>query len=838
LMSEEVFVNCGLGGPARIYVKDGKIIRMRPLVLDGTDAPSWKISARGRVFAPPRKVCLPGYALTERVRAYSENRIKYPLIRVDFDPEGERHPETRGKSGYRRASWDEALNIVANEMKRIRSKYGPSAIMSRPSSHHNWGNIGYRTSTWQRFFNLIGFTEIIDNPDSWEGWFWGATHAFGYYWRLGLPEQYDLLEDALKNAEMVVYWGNDPDATHGVYSGQDSDIWRVWLRQLGIKQIHIDPFCNYTAVVKADKWIAPRPGTDAAMAEAIAYVWLNNDTYDKQYISTRTLGFEDFKKHILGQEDGIARTPKWAENICGVPARVITALAKEWAFKRTVLSAGARGGESGTCRQAYATEWARLMVYLQAMQGWGKPGVSIWGTTMGAPYNPVPEFPGYIFGGINALAKNKAVNPVKQTINRLIVPEAILNPPVSWKGVGSMTKDLEQQFEQFTYPVKGCSEIKMFYRYGGSFLGTLVDTTKWVRMYQSPKLEFVVNQDCWWCTETQFADVILPVCTNLERNDISEWASPGGRSLHASNGCNHRIIVYQQKCVDPLFESKSDYWIFSRLAEKLGIGDQYTEGNTEEVWIERMFYASELPKFITFEKFKNKGYYVAGIPENYKSTPALRWFAEGRSCDTPDFNNPRINTDRADQLGTFSGKIEFVSESLKKFTPHDDERPSLARYIPSWEGYNSDLVKKYPIQFISPHPRMTFHTQHDVNSLWLAETPSNRIYKDGYPWHVVRLHPVDAKARNIQNGDIIKMFNDRASVLGIAMVTERMRPGIVHSYEGSAKYDPLEPGNPDSPDKGGCVNALTSSRFISKNSSGMAPNSCLIEMCKWNKDCV
>ncbi len=226
----------------------------------------------------------------------------------------------------------------------------------------------------------------MDNPDSWEGWHWGATHAYGFYWRLGMPEPYDLLEDALKNTDLMVHWGNDPDSTHGVYGGQESAIWRLWLRELGIKQIFIDPFCNYTAVVLGDKWIAPRPGTDAAMAEAIAYVWLKNGTYDKDYVATHTLGFEEFKKHILGEEDGIQRTPEWAEKICGISARIITALAKEWASKRTMLAGGTRGGEGGICRQAYATEWARLMVYLQAMQGMGKPGVNIWGTTIGSSF--------------------------------------------------------------------------------------------------------------------------------------------------------------------------------------------------------------------------------------------------------------------------------------------------------------------------------------------------------------------------------------------------------------------------------------------------------------------
>ncbi|MBN1191049.1 MAG: molybdopterin-dependent oxidoreductase [Dehalococcoidales bacterium] len=834
-MSNQVFINCGQGGPLMVYVREGKIVRIRPLILDDADAPSWKIEARGRTFSPPRKVCLAAYSLTEHARVYSEDRIKYPMIRTDFDPKGERNPQNRGKSGYRRISWNEALDIVAGEMRRVREKYGPSAIMSRPSSHHNWGFIGYRTSVWARFFNLIGFTEILDNPDSWEGWHWGSTHAYGFFWRFGLPEQYDLLEDALKNTDLIIHWGNDPESTHGVYGGQESALWRIWLKQLKVKQIHIDPFCNYSAIIQADKWIAPRPGTDAAMAEAIAYVWLKDGTYDSAYIESHTLGFEEFKKHILGEEDGVARTPQWAEDICGVSARIIISLAREWASKRTMLAAGTRGGESGICRQAYGTECPRLMVYLQAMQGLGKPGINIWGTTMGAPFNPSPDFPGYNQLGINTLAKKPAVNPVSQKINRLLVPEAILNPPVHWNGPGCCGGSLEQQFEKYTYPAPGYSEIKMFYRYGGSFLSTLINTTQWARMYQSPKLECVVNQDVWWCNETRFADVILPACTNLERNDISEWAHPSGASLHSSCECNHRIMVYEQKCIEPLYESHSDYWIMTQLADRLGVKGEYTEGNSEEDWIEKYFYATGLPECISFEEFKRKGYYVVPLPENYRSTPALRWFYEGRDCDTPDYRNPKRGTDKGKELGTYSGKIEFVSESLKKFTPDDRERPLLARYIPSWEGYDSDLAERYPLQLISPHPRMTFHTHHDTHVPWLGEIPANRIYKNGYYWHTVHIHPADAGSRGIRDRDIIKLYNDRAAVLGIAIVSERVRPGVVHSYEGSSLYDPVEPGNPSSPDRGGCVNMLSSGRTISQNVPGMAPNSTLIEVSRWEE---
>jgi len=246
-----------------------------------------------------------------------------------------------------------------------------------------------------------------------------------------------------------------------------------------------------------------------------------------------------------------------------------------------------------------------------------------------------------------------------------------------------------------------------------------------------------------------------------------------------------------------------------------------------------MFDASSMPQHISFEEFKEKGYFVVPYPEPYQSKPALRWFYEGRDCDTAD-NNPQLNTPRADKLGTYSGKIEFISESLKKHFPRDNERPPMPRYIPSWEGHEtSALVKKYPLQMISPHPRFSFHTHHDTGGPWLKEIPDHRIFKAGNCWRVVRIHPKDAEARGIKQGDIVKLYNDRGIVLCIATLTERMKPGVIHCYESSGVYDPLEPGKPGSPDRGGCINLLTPARMISKNAPGMANNSCLIEIEKW-----
>ena len=186
-------------------------------------------------------------------------------------------------------------------------------------------------------------------------------------------------------------------------------------------------------------------------------------------------------------------------------------------------------------------------------------------------------------------------------------------------------------------------------------------------------------------------------------------------------------------------------------------------------------------------------------------------------------------------LATPSGKVEFVSQTLTAFDPDDEERPPMARYIPSWEGYDTEgLVEKWPLQMVSPHPRFSYHTHNDNKSLWLDDIPQHRVKIDGYAYWPVRINPADAAARGIKHDDLVKVFNDRGAVICAAIVTGGMRPGVVHSYEAGAKYDPLEPGKPGSPDRGGCVNLLTPSRMVSKNAPGEAQNSCLVEVARWD----
>jgi len=836
------------GGPVFVYVKDGKIIRITPIEFDKSDAQPWTIEARGKEFTPPRKTTISPYTLAWKSMIYSPDRLLYPMKRVDFDPNGERNCQNRGISGYERISWDEATDIVANEIKRAKRDYGPGAILNGSGSHHTWGVLGYWLSSRPRFFNSIGYAPVVHNPDSWEGWYWGAMHHWGYSMRLGAPEAYGTVEDLLKECEMVVFWSSDPEATSGVYGAFEGTVRRQWLKELDIKMVHIDPFYNHTAALFGGKWLAPRPATGNALALAIAYVWITEDLYDKDYVGKRTTGFEGWRDYILGKEDGIPKTPEWQEDEAGIPAKDVRALAREWGSKKTYLAAGGITGFGSACRCATGNEWARSMVCLMAMQGLGKPGVNMGGMQQGTPVDTSFFFPGYAEGGLSgdiegtAMAVNMyqrmpqlaTVNTVYQRVPRLRIPEAILEGRTS--GYPTDSKTIEGQFLKFDYPAPGSAPVKMYYKYGGSHFGTMSETNRYVKAYRSENLEFVVNQSIWFEGETKFADILLPACTSFERWDISEFANCGGYIQHSFNQCNHRVMVMQHKCIEPLGESKSDFQIFLEVAKKLGLGAPFSEGVTEFDWCKRLFDATDLPKVISWKEFLKKGYYVVPAPkEGLRDPVSFRWFAEGRLKDTPEL--APLPADYTEQLGkglqTQSGKVEFVCSSLERFDPNDPERPPMTKYIPSWEGHHTtELYGKYPLQLISPHPRFSFHTMGDGKDSIVNDIKDHRVLIDGYYYWIVRINSKDAQARGIKENDLAKVFNDRGAVICAAQVTERVSPGTVHSYESSASYDPVgEPGY--SADRGGCINQLTPSRMMIKQSHSMAANSCLVQIQKW-----
>ena len=312
----------------------------------------------------------------------------------------------------------------------------------------------------------------------------------------------------------------------------------------------------------------------------------------------------------------------------------------------------------------------------------------------------------------------------------------------------------------------------------------------------------------------------------FEKWDIGEWYNVGAGYVHHMYSMNnHRVISMQHKCIEPLGESKSDYDIFLAITERLGLGAVYSEGGTTELdWCKRVFDSSDLAEHISWRQFLKKGYFVVPPESDGGRAPvANRWFYEGRRKDTPepyplpsDYVGEYLNG-----IQTPSGKFEFVASTLKRID--DPDRPPLNRYMPTYEDPSREPeLAGLPLKLLTGHTRYAFHVMGDDESSSVWDIREHRIKKDGHYYLVARIHPKDAESRGIADGDLIRLWNRRASVVCAAQVTARIQPGTVSAYAGSAQYKPLgEPGR--STDLGGCVNMLNTHKPITSKAHGMRP---------------
>jgi trimethylamine-N-oxide reductase (cytochrome c) len=819
------------GNTVQVDLKDGKVVRIRPFHFDWKyDREPWKIEARGKTFECAMKVLIPPFTLAYKNRINSPNRVMYPLKRVDWDPSGApgstgpggRNTQNRGKSKYERISWDEATDLVAAEIRRVEKEYGLSAVFLQQDGHGE-GKVVHTTHGCNRkMMSLLGnYTVQNRNPDSWEGWYWGAKHVWGNEPVGKAFYSSNIIPDIAEHTQTMLHWGNDPETTPWGWGGQTVSQLLYWFSELGIKQICIGPEVNWGTAVHADKWIPVRPNTDAALFFAIAYLWITQGTYDKEYVDTHVVGFDKFKAYVLGEEDGIPKTPEWAREKTTVPTRIIKALAKRWAAGPTVLTHGNGGNMS---RAPYATENMRAEVCLLGMQGVGKPGRHMlttieWGL-MGVregnkfPFgNSVPVPRHSVYPNLMATEANRAAPTVGDLPAQFIpkdlihfaINEATHEKPLTWYGTTQSRQLTEDQFNQYQYPVEGCSEVHMIWTDSPSLVTCWNDGNYIGKAFQNPKIEFIVAQHPWIENDCEFADLILPVTTKFEQDDI------GIDNYTAEFG----TLFYDAKCIDPVGESKSDYEVVCAVADKLGILEEFTGGKSVDDYIRIGFDNCGIGDFVTWDEFMEKGHYVIPTdPDWDKHEVGLRPFAED-----PE-NHP---------LMTPTGKLEFFSQRLADNFPDDDERPPVPHWVERGSGHDErvsgDRAKLYPVLCISNHPRWRVHSQHD-DMQWLREIETNKIVgPDGYAYQTAWIHPDDAKARGIEHRDIIKVYNERGAVLAGAYVTERVMAGVL-SMDHGARYDAIVPGELD---RGGAINLITPRNTISKNATGMVSGGFLIE---------
>jgi anaerobic dimethyl sulfoxide reductase subunit A len=716
--------NCGGRCLLVAHVRDGIITR-----LDADDRTGDDLSA------PQLRACVRGRSYLRR--QYHPDRLQYPMKRVG----------PRGEGNFVRISWDEALDAVAEHIRRVKETYGNSALfVPYGTGSHSQIN---GSQTARRLLNLYGGCLGIYNTYSSAA----TTTATPYVY--GTLVTGNQRQDWL-NSRYILLWGWNPAEMR---DGTNSDYFIKMARKNGARVVCVDPRHSLSAASLADEWIPIRPGTDAAMLSAMAYVMIVEGLHDAEFIRTHCVGFdasqmppgaegeESYRDYILGARDGIPKTPRWAEAITAVPAETIARIAREYATSRPgVLYQGL-----GVQRRAYGETAVMAACVLAAMTG----NVGIPGGWAGGKADQAPD------GGALWTVFPVGENPVKATIPVFLWTEAILRG-----------REMTARSDGIQGADRLDNDIKLIYAVATNVLiNQHSNINRTAQILRDENLvEFIAVQDNFLTPSARFADIILPACTQFETWGVEDGWKYGDE------------VLLMPKLVEPLGECRSDYWICAQLAERLGIGEAYTENRDELGWVERCldtYREKRFPDLPSLEEFlvSNMGVYASPVTNPAVALADFRSDPEGCPLKTP------------------SGKIEIFSKRL--FDLHNPEIPSVPKYIQEWESPFGPEAKAYPLQAIGHHTLHRVHSTHDNND-WLEEAFPQRLF----------LNPLDAQARGIRDGDLVKVFNDRGATVLACRLTNRILPGVVDIPQG-AWWTPDAHGI----DRRGCINVLTSDRW-------------------------
>ena len=259
----------------------------------------------------------------------------------------------RGEGRFERISWDEALKTVADKLRETVEKYGNESLYWQYCSGQQ--SLVNSRRAWWRLLNLCG------GYLKYYGSYSTAQISAAFPMTYGASPSSDISEIA--NAKLYVTFGHNPAVTRGSGHGKSWQMTCTREAEGGRKpkMIVIDPIYSDTAVAHADEWIPIRPGTDAALVEAIAHELIVHDRVDHAFLAQYCVGYDegtlpasapkgsDYKSHILGKgPDGIEKTPEWASRITGVPVETIVRLAEEIGTTKPVFFSQGWAGQRRT----------------------------------------------------------------------------------------------------------------------------------------------------------------------------------------------------------------------------------------------------------------------------------------------------------------------------------------------------------------------------------------------------------------------------------------------------------------------------------------------------------
>ncbi|MEI8056941.1 MAG: molybdopterin-dependent oxidoreductase [Actinomycetes bacterium] len=703
-------------------------------------------------------------------------RVRRPAIRRGWLEQGPGPSAGRGVDPFVEVEWTELFDLLAAELERVYSQLGPESVFAGSYGWASAGRFHHAQSQLHRFLNLLGGYVRSVNTYSIGASAVIIPHVLGVDVS-ELVQRATTWESIAEHSEVVLAFGGISVKNASVAPGGATDhvaAGRVQaLHDRGV-EFHLFAPLRDDLPVPATWW-ALRPATDVAVILGLAHTIVNAGQHDSVFLARYCQGWPQLEAYLLGTIDGIPKDADWAANISGLPAVDLRALALSLPGKRVLVQT------SWSLQRADHGEqpiWAGIA--LAAVLG----QIGLPGGGFGHGYGSMASVgSAEVLTGVPALPQG--VNPVRTFIPVARAADMLRNPGAEYDYNG----------QRLTYP-----DVRLVYWCGGNPFHHHQDLGQLRQAWARP--ETIVVHDPWWTAAAKHADIVIPSTTSLERDDLG--GNVNDRYLQAMHAVTPRVGA-----------SRDDYEVFSELAARLlGSSEPFTEGRNQMDWIRQLYsglvarankHEWPLPPFA---EFWDRGY--VELPTRPRDTLLL-----GRFRADP----------LANPLATPSGRIELYSERIASFG-YDDCPPH-----PSWleprEWLGGPLAEHWPLHLVANQPAGRLHSQLDMGAVSQSMKTSGR--------ETLRIHPDDAAARGVSDGDVVQVLNDRGSCLAGAQVTDTVRAGVVQLPTG-AWFDPRDLTSGDTLCLHGNPNVLTADRGTSSLSQGCTGQHTLVEVVLWTGD--
>ncbi len=707
------------------------------------------------------------------------SRIRAPMVRESWLKNGPgSNTHLRGKEAFVEVTWERVEELVATEITRVRQNHGSNAIYAGSYGWASAGRFHHAQSQLKRFLNCSGgftgsaFTYSFAAAEAM------IPHVLGSY-REFLNTTTGWTSVA-QDGELVVAFGGIPLKNGQIEAGglgahrQRDGILKA--RVAGIEFVNVSPMRHDMMGEVEGEWLAARPNSDVAIMLGLAHTLLSEQMHDENFLNRYCVGFETFADYLAGKNDGIAKDADWAANLSEIPADTIRTLARKMAAKRTMISVS-----WSLTRQDHGEQPFWMAITLAAMLGQiGQPG---GGFAFG--YSAVNSVGGdypLLSGG--SLPQGK--NPISDFIPVARISDMLLNPggTVAFNG------------QEITYP-----DVHLVWWAGGNPFHHHQDLNRLAQAWQKP--DTIICNDWCWNPMAKRADIVLPCTTHVERNDVS---------LSQRDS----YIIRTEKAVEPPGGARDDYEIFRGIARWMNLEKAFTQGRDADDWIRWIYSKTSVSDGKVGDLASTE---LADDADDAQVLDIPDWdeFCKTGWHRVPTSKKPRImledfiNDPDANPLATPSGKIEIYSKTVASYGYADCCGHPQWHEPYEWIGNAGEQ----DLHLISNQPSTKLHSQLDQGAVSRAGKIDGR--------EPVLLNPVDAQKRGIATGDMIRLFNERGACLGVARLSDDIRPGVIQMSTG-AWWDPDDTGMC----RHGNPNALTRDKGTSSLGQGPSAHTCLV----------